>query len=85
MLVLASLPFTSALTNLPRAVLGTVVILAVAPLVQVQRIVGYGRYTRLQSAIAATTAVLAVALVRAVAAGIGLAIGAHLGESCGCR
>jgi sulfate permease, SulP family len=82
LLVLAFLPFTSVLTNLPRAVLGTVVILAVAPLVQVQRIVGYGRYTRLQSAIAAVTAVLTVALVphaeRAVAAGIGLAVGAHL-------
>lgn len=80
--VLALLPFTSVLTHLPKAVLGTVVIVAVVPLIQVRRIIAYRRYTRLQFAVATTTAALTVALVphveRAVVAGIGLAIGAHL-------
>jgi sulfate permease, SulP family len=80
--VLALLPFTSVLANLPKAVLGTVVIVAVVPLIQIRRILEYRRYTRLQLAVATTTAILTVAFVPhvelAVVAGIGLAIGAHL-------
>jgi sulfate permease, SulP family len=80
--VLAILPFTSVLADLPRAVLGAVVIVAVARLIQIRRILEYRRYTRLQLAVATTTAILTVVLVPhvelAVVAGIGLAIGAHL-------
>jgi SulP family sulfate permease len=76
------LPFASVLADLPEAVLGATIVVAVVPLIQIRRILDYRRYTRLQFAVATTTTILTVALVPhvelAVVAGIGLAIGAHL-------
>jgi SulP family sulfate permease len=82
LVVLALLPFASVLTHLPEAVLGATIMVAVVPLVRIKPFVEYRRYTRLQLTVSLATGVLTVALAphveRAVVAGIGLAIGAHL-------
>jgi SulP family sulfate permease len=82
LVVLLLLPFASVLADLPEAVLGASIIVAVVPLIQVRRFFEFGRYTRLQLAVALGTAVLTIALAPhvelAVVAGIALAIGAHL-------
>jgi sulfate permease, SulP family len=80
--VLLFLPFTSVLADLPTAVLGATIIMAVRSLVAVRPFLRYRRYTRLQYRIAILTFVLTIAVAphveRAVIAGVGLAICAHL-------
>jgi SulP family sulfate permease len=82
LVVLALLPFANVVEQLPEAVLGASIIVAVVPLVQVKPFLEYGRYTRLQLAVALVTFVLTVAFAPhvevAVVIGIGFAIGAHL-------
>ena len=80
--VLLLLPFTGVLGNLPTAVLGATIIMAVRSLIAIRPFLEYRRYTRLQFAIASITFVLTIAVAphveRAVIAGVALAIGAHL-------
>lgn len=80
--VLILLPFTAVLRDLPTAVLGATIIMAVRSLIVVRPFVEYRRYTRMQFRIAVITFVLTIALAphveRAVMAGVVLAIGAHL-------
>ena len=81
-IVLLLLPFTSALGDLPTAVLGASIIMAVRSLMAVRPFVQYRRYSRLQFRIAVMTFVVTIAMAphveRAVIAGVALAIGAHL-------
>jgi SulP family sulfate permease len=80
--VLVLLPFTAVLRELPTAVLGATIIMAVRSLIRVRPFVEYRRYTRMQFRIAVITFVLTIAVAphveRAVMAGVVLAIGAHL-------
>jgi SulP family sulfate permease len=80
--VLLLLPFTSVLRDLPTAVLGATIIMAVRSLIVIGPFLEYRRYTRLQFWVALVTFVLTIALAphveRAVVAGVVLAIGAHL-------
>ena len=80
--VLVLLPFTSVFSDLPSAVLGAGIILAVRSLIVVRPFLEYLRYTRLQFAVAMVTFGLTVALAPhvelAVMAGVGFAIAAHL-------
>ena len=80
--VLFLLPFTAVLGDLPTAVLGASIIMAVRSLIHVRPFREYRRYTRLQFRVAVITFVLTIALAphvdRAVIAGVVLAIGAHL-------
>ena len=82
LVVLLFLPFTSVLKDLPTAVLGATIIMAVRSLIAVRPILRYRRYTRLQFGIAIITFLLTIALAphveQAVIAGVILAIGAHL-------
>jgi SulP family sulfate permease len=82
LVVLLFLPFTSVLKDLPTAVLGATIIMAVRSLMAVRPILRYRRYTRLQFGIASITFVLTIALAphveQAVIVGVILAIGAHL-------
>ena len=80
--VLLLLPFTSVLGDVPTAVLGASIVMAVRSLIVVRPFLEYRRYTRLQFRVAVTTFVLTIAVAphveRAVIAGVVLAIGAHL-------
>jgi SulP family sulfate permease len=80
--VLLFLPFTSVLADLPTAVLGATIIMAVRSLISARPFVRYRRYSRLQFAISIATFGLTIALAphveQAVVAGIVLAICAHL-------
>jgi len=80
--VLLLLPFTSVLKDLPTAVLGASIIMAVRSLIAVRPFLEYLRYTRLQFGVAIVTFGLTIAVAphveRAVAAGVALAIGSHL-------
>lgn len=80
--VLAFLPFASALEPLPRAVLGAIVIVAVAGLLKLGEPLRLWRYSRPQFAIAwvtfAATLAFAPHVERAVMLGIGLSIAVHL-------
>jgi sulfate permease, SulP family len=80
--VLSLLPFTAVLSQLPESVLGAIIIVAVAELINVRPLREYRRYARLQFVVAMLTLVLTVALAphvdRAVMAGVGLAVAAHL-------
>jgi SulP family sulfate permease len=80
--VLVLLPFTSVLSDLPSAVLGAGIIVAVRSLIVVRPFLEYLRYTRLQFAVAVITFGLTVALAphveRAVMAGVVLAVATHL-------
>jgi SulP family sulfate permease len=80
--VLVLLPFTSVFSDLPSAVLGAGIIVAVRSLIVVRPFLEYLRYTRLQFAVAIVTFGLTVALAphveRAVMAGVVFAIAAHL-------
>jgi SulP family sulfate permease len=75
-------PFTPALSTLPRAVLAAVVIGAVRSLVQLRPFVELWRYSRAQFSIALVTFVLTVALApqvgQAVLVGVLLAVVVHL-------
>jgi SulP family sulfate permease len=76
------LPFTGVLSELPESVLGAIIIVAVVELIDVRPLSEYRRYARLQFIVAALTLVLTLALAphveRAVMAGVGLAVAAHL-------
>jgi sulfate permease, SulP family len=80
--VLVFIPFASVLEELPRAVLGAIVIGAVANLVQPLPILRLARFSPPQFAVAATTFVLTIALSphveQAVIIGIALAVATHL-------
>jgi SulP family sulfate permease len=80
--VLAFVPLAFLLGPLPRAVLAATVIVAVLPLIRLDRIVEIGRISTPQLAIAVTSFVLTLALAphieRAIAAAILLSIGVHL-------
>jgi SulP family sulfate permease len=79
---LAFLPIAGILAKLPTAVLAAVVIVAVVPLLAVEPLREFWRYSRPQAAVAAGTFVITLALApridRAVLFGIGLAIVVHL-------
>lgn len=80
--VLAFFPFMSALSALPRAILGAIVITAVMSLIRPLQLIGLRRYSRPQASIAwltfALTLVLAPRIDIAVLLGIGLAVAQHL-------
>ncbi|MGH8999569.1 MAG: SulP family inorganic anion transporter [Acidimicrobiia bacterium] len=80
--VLAFFPFTSVLEGLPRAVLGAVIIGAVAGLVRLAPIVELRRYSRMQFWVAVSTFVMTLALAPrvqlAVLIGVVVAVAAHL-------
>lgn len=80
--VVALLPFTMVLSELPTALLGASIIVAVKDLVTVRAFREYYRYAHLQFAVALATLVLTIGFAphveRAVLVGVGLAIGAHL-------
>jgi SulP family sulfate permease len=80
--VLAFLPFASALSSLPQAVLGAIVIVAVAGLVRLGPPLRLWSYSKPQFAVAwitfAATLAFAPNVERAVILGIGLSIAIHL-------
>jgi sulfate permease, SulP family len=80
--VLAFLPFASALAPLPTAVLGAIVVVAVAGLVRLGPPLRLWSYSKPQFAVALVTFAATLALSphveRAVMIGIGLSIGIHL-------
>ena len=80
--VLLLLPVMGVLGDLPTAVLGATIIVAVRKLIVVKPFLEYRRYTRLQFYVSIVTFLLTIALAphveRAVVAGVILAIGAHL-------
>jgi sulfate permease, SulP family len=82
LVVLAFLPFSGALSSLPRAALGAFVILAALTLVRPAEVVRLRRLSRVQFGIAAltfaATLVLSPHVERAVVLGVVLSIGVHL-------
>lgn len=80
--VLAFLPIAGVLSDLPRAILGAIVIAAVARLIRVDHIVGIWKFSKPQAAVAGTTFVTTLALAPridvAVLLGIGLGVAIHL-------
>ena len=82
--VLAFLPFAGVLEPLPRAVLSAIVIGAVLPLVRIAPLLRLWRHSKPQFAVAWITLGLTLGLAPdiqwAVLAGIGLAVGIHLGR-----
>lgn len=80
--VLVFIPFATVLEELPRAVLGAIVIGAVANLVRPLPILRLARFSRPQFAVAAVTFALTIALSphveQAVIIGIALAVATHL-------
>ncbi len=82
LIVLAFLPFAGVLADLPRAVLGAVVIAAVLALIDPRPMFDVARASRAQGAVAAATfaatLVLAPRIERAVIIGVGLAVVVHL-------
>jgi SulP family sulfate permease len=79
---LAFLPVAGALADLPTAVLGAIVIVAVAPLLAVGPLCRFWTFSRPQALVAAATFAITLALApridRAVLIGIGLAVAVHL-------
>ncbi len=82
LIVLAFLPFADVLADLPRAVLGAVVIAAVLALIDPRPMLDVARASRAQGAVAAATFAATLALAprieRAVIIGVGLAVLVHL-------
>ncbi len=82
LVLLAMLPFTSALANLPSAVLAGIVIAAAVTLVDVSSPMRLWRWSRLQFSVGAITAiatlVMAPRIERAVLLGVGTALAVHL-------
>ncbi len=82
LVVLAFLPFAGVLADLPRAVLGAVVIAAVLKLMDPRPVLEVARASRAQGAVAAVTFAatlfLAPRIERAVVIGVGLAVLVHL-------
>ena len=81
-LVLAFLPFAGIMSNLPRAVLGAIVISAIYHLIRVDEIVRLVRVSRGQAMIATFTAIVTLVLAPrvdlAVLLGMAVAAGVHL-------
>jgi SulP family sulfate permease len=82
LVVLALTPFLSLLSALPTAVLGAIVVMLVADLIEIRILADYRRFAPLQFSVAIATLALTVALAphveRAVMIGVALAVGAHL-------
>jgi SulP family sulfate permease len=82
LVVLALLPATEVLAQLPESALGAVIIVSVVELLHVRPFRDLRRYARLQFAVSLLTLVMTVALAphveRALIAGVGLAVAAHL-------
>jgi SulP family sulfate permease len=80
--VLAFLPFASSLSSLPKAVLGGIVIAAVAGLFRPLPLLRLARYSKAQFGLGAITFALTLALAphveRAILVGVGLAVALHL-------
>lgn len=80
--VLAFLPAAGVMSDLPRAVLGAIVIAAVARLIDLRRLAGFWRLSPAQALVAwitfAATLILAPRIDLAVVLGIGLGITVHL-------
>lgn len=80
--VLAFLPLAFLLESLPRSVLAATVIVAIVPLIRIDRLIDVARWSRPQLAITLTIFVLTLALEPhiewALLAGIGLSIAVHL-------
>lgn len=80
--VLAFLPAAGVLAALPTAVLGAIVIVAVAPLLNPGPMRSFWRYSRPQALVAVATFAITLALApridRAVLIGIGMAVAVHL-------
>lgn len=80
--VLAFLPFADVLDRLPRAVLGSIVIVAVARLIRVDAVLSVFKYSRWQGAVGLATFVLTLALAPridlAVVTGVAFGIAVHL-------
>jgi len=82
LVVLCFLPFTVVLHDLPRAVLGAIVISTVINLIQTRQLLGLFKYSRPQAAIGLLTFLLTLALAPrleiAVIIGVALAVAHHL-------
>lgn len=80
--VLAALPFTPLLESLPRAILGAIVIGAVAKLINIRAFLNLFRQSPAQFLVALTTATATVAFAprveRGVLVGVGAAVAVHL-------
>ncbi len=80
--VLAFLPLAGGMSDLPRAVLGAIVIAAVARLIDIPRLLRFWRLSRAQAVVAwttfAATLVLSPRIDAAVVIGVGLGIIVHL-------
>lgn len=80
--VLAFLPIAGVMSDLPRAVLGAIVVAAVARLINLRRLAGFWQQSRAQAMVAwftfAATLVLSPRIDIAVVLGIGLGITVHL-------
>lgn len=87
LVVIGFLPFTSVLEPLPRAVLGAIVISAVAKLIRVRPLFQIYRVSRPQGVVAigtfAATLLLNQRVEQAVLVGVGLGIGVHLWRELG--
>jgi SulP family sulfate permease len=82
LVVLTFLPFTAVLSALPKAILGAIVMTAVANLIRPQQLLELWRYSHPQASIAlltfGLTLVLAPRIDIAILIGIGLAVAQHL-------
>lgn len=80
--ILAALPFTPVLENLPRATLGAIVIVAVMKLIRLDELLILCRQSWPQAGVAAGTLIATLAsaprVERGVIAGVGLALAVHL-------
>jgi SulP family sulfate permease len=72
--VLAFMPFANMLSNLPKAVLGTIVIVAIYPLIRIDEMVRLMKITRGQAGIAIFTAVATIVLAPRVDLGVILGV-----------
>jgi SulP family sulfate permease len=72
--VLAFMPFASVLADLPKAVLGAIVIAAIYPLIRIRDMVNLMRVTRGQAAIAFFTAIATIALAPRIDLGVVLGV-----------
>jgi SulP family sulfate permease len=82
LVALAFLPMSGVLATLPTAVLGAIVVVAVAPLLTAGPLLRIWEYSRAQALVAVATLVLTLVLApridRAVLVGVGLAVAVHL-------
>ena len=82
LVVLAFLPFAGILTDLPTAILGAIVIAAVARLIRLDQIIRIWQFSKPQAAVAGVTffatLVLSPRIDIAVLLGIGLGVAVHL-------